>query len=188
MRIVYKALAALALSALATTASAQQYPEKPIRLVIPFPPGGGTDVVARVVAQKLGESTGWTLVADNKPGTLNEEQVRYASAIYASNNDLLTLINDILDLSRIEAGHVELAAEPLDLQWVATRLRDTFQPLAAQKGLALRIEGDFDASAVGDAQRLKQILKNLLANAIKFTAQGEVSLRLEARAGGRLWR
>jgi signal transduction histidine kinase/DNA-binding response OmpR family regulator len=126
------------------------------------------------------------LLADNKSGTLTEEQVRYASAIYASNNDLLTLINDILDLSRIEAGHVELAAEPLDLQWVATRLRDTFQPLAAQKGLALRIEGDFDASAVGDAQRLKQILKNLLANAIKFTAQGEVSLRLEARAGGRL--
>ena len=69
MRIVYKALAALALSALATTASAQQYPEKPIRLVIPFPPGGGTDVVARVIAQKLGESTGWTLVADNKPGS-----------------------------------------------------------------------------------------------------------------------
>ena len=126
------------------------------------------------------------LLADNKPGTLNEEQVRYANAIYASNNDLLTLINDILDLSRIEAGHVELAAEPLDLQWVATRLRDTFQPLAAQKGLALRIEGDFDASAVGDVQRLKQILKNLLANAIKFTAQGEVSLQVEAREGGRL--
>ncbi|QNN45204.1 response regulator [Thermomonas brevis] len=126
------------------------------------------------------------LLADNKPGTLTEEQVRYASAIYASNNDLLTLINDILDLSRIEAGHVELAAEPLDLQWVATRLRDTFQPLAAQKGLGLRIEGDFDATAVGDAQRLKQILKNLLANAIKFTDRGEVSLRLETRPQGRL--
>lgn len=69
MKVVYKALAALALTALATTASAQQYPEKPIRLVIPFPPGGGTDVVARVIAQKLGESTGWTLVADNKPGS-----------------------------------------------------------------------------------------------------------------------
>jgi tripartite-type tricarboxylate transporter receptor subunit TctC len=69
MRTVYNALAALALSALATMAQAQQYPEKPIRLVVPFPPGGGTDVVARVIAQKLGEATGWTLVVDNKPGS-----------------------------------------------------------------------------------------------------------------------
>ncbi len=126
------------------------------------------------------------LLADNKPGTLTDEQVRYASAIHASNTDLLVLINDILDLSRIEAGHVELAAEPLDLQWVATRLRDTFQPLAAEKGLALRIEGDFDTPGVGDAKRLKQILKNLLANAIKFTEQGEVVLRLERRPGDKL--
>ena len=124
------------------------------------------------------------LLADNKAGTLNEEQVRYANAIHAANTDLLLLINDILDLSRIEAGHVELAAEPLDLQWVATRLRDMFQPLAAEKGLALRIEGDFDATGIGDVKRLKQILKNLLANAIKFTEHGEVSLRLEARQDG----
>lgn len=126
------------------------------------------------------------LLADNKPGTLTEEQVRYANAIHASNNDLLALINDILDLSRIEAGHVELAAEPLDLQWVAIRLREMFQPLAAEKGLALRIEGDLDATGVGDVKRLKQILKNLLANAIKFTGAGEVSLRVEARGRDRL--
>lgn len=69
MRTVYKAFAALTLSALAAGAQAQQYPEKPIRLVVPFPPGGGTDVVARVVAQKLGEATGWTMVVDNKPGS-----------------------------------------------------------------------------------------------------------------------
>lgn len=69
MKVVCKALAALAVSALASGAHAQQYPEKPIRLVVPFPPGGGTDVVARVVAQKLGEATGWTLVVDNKPGS-----------------------------------------------------------------------------------------------------------------------
>ncbi|WP_287596621.1 response regulator [Thermomonas sp.] len=126
------------------------------------------------------------LLADNKPGTLTEEQVRYAHAIHAANNDLLVLINDILDLSRIEAGYVELAADPLDLRWVATRLHDIFQPLAADKGLALRIEGDFDAIGVGDVKRLKQILKNLLANAIKFTEQGEVTLRMEARQGDRL--
>lgn len=126
------------------------------------------------------------LLADNKPGTLTEEQVRYANAIHASNNDLLALINDILDLSRIEAGYVELAAEPLDLQWVANRLREIFQPLAADKGLALHIEVDFGATGVGDVKRLKQILKNLLANAIKFTERGEVSLRVETRPGDRL--
>lgn len=69
MRIVYKVLAGLALSALASGAQAQHYPDKAIRMIVPFPPGGGTDVVARVIAQKLGEATGWTIVADNKPGS-----------------------------------------------------------------------------------------------------------------------
>ncbi|KFC74824.1 Hemolysin III [Bosea sp. LC85] len=69
MRIVYKVLAGLALSALASGAQAQNYPDKAIRMIVPFPPGGGTDVVARVIAQKLGEATGWTIVADNKPGS-----------------------------------------------------------------------------------------------------------------------
>ena len=122
------------------------------------------------------------LLADNKPGTLTEEQVRFAEAIYASNNDLLTLINDILDLARIESGQVELAAEPSDLPTLVARLRDTFVPLAAQKNLALEI--DLDAAPremVGDAQRLQQVLTNLLANAIKFTDAGKVSLRVEPR-------
>ena len=69
MRIVYKVLAGLALAALASGAQAQNYPDKAIRMIVPFPPGGGTDVVARVIAQKLGEATGWTIVADNKPGS-----------------------------------------------------------------------------------------------------------------------
>lgn len=69
MRIVYKVLAGLALAALASGAQAQSYPDKAIRMIVPFPPGGGTDVVARVIAQKLGEATGWTIVADNKPGS-----------------------------------------------------------------------------------------------------------------------
>lgn len=69
MRIAYKALAGLALSALASVAHAQQYPDKAIRMIVPFPPGGGTDVVARVVAAKLSEATGWTVVPENKPGS-----------------------------------------------------------------------------------------------------------------------
>jgi Signal transduction histidine kinase len=128
------------------------------------------------------------LLVDNRDGTLTEEQVRYARAIHSSNNDLLTLINDILDLSRIEAGHVEIAAEPLSVEGVLQRVRETFEPLTSEKGLALRIEMAPGAPGrlVGDEQRLRQVVKNLVANAVKFTEQGEVALRVEAASGDRV--
>ncbi|NYB80026.1 MAG: response regulator [Stenotrophomonas maltophilia] len=126
------------------------------------------------------------LLADNKDGTLTEEQVKYARAILSSNNDLLALINDILDLSRIEAGHVELADEVVVTDSVLQRLRETFEPMARQKGLALQIEADALAPSqlVVDSQRLQQILKNLLANAVKFTEHGKVSLHVRAAGQG----
>jgi CheY-like chemotaxis protein len=128
------------------------------------------------------------LLSDNKDGTLTEEQVKYAQAIHSSNNDLLALINDILDLSRIEAGHVELAEENLTVSSVLQRLKETFEPLAAQKGLALRIHAEADAPTqlVADSQRLQQILKNLLANAVKFTEHGSVSLVVSGSGAGRI--
>ncbi|WP_242877856.1 hybrid sensor histidine kinase/response regulator [Stenotrophomonas maltophilia] len=128
------------------------------------------------------------LLADNKDGTLTEEQVKYARAILSSNNDLLALINDILDLSRIEAGHVELADEVVVTDSVLQRLRETFEPMARQKGLALQIEADALAPSqlVVDSQRLQQILKNLLANAVKFTEHGKVSLHVRAAGQGRI--
>jgi len=128
------------------------------------------------------------LLADNKDGTLTAEQVKYAQAIHSSNNDLLALINDILDLSRIEAGHVELAEENLAVSSVLQRLKETFEPLAAQKGLALDIRADADAPTqlVADGQRLQQILKNLLANAVKFTEHGSVSLVVRGNRAGRI--
>ncbi|PJL44918.1 response regulator [Stenotrophomonas maltophilia] len=128
------------------------------------------------------------LLADNKDGTLTEEQVKYARAILSSNNDLLALINDILDLSRIEAGHVELADEVVVVDSVLQRLRETFEPMARQKGLALEIEADAMAPTqlVADNQRLQQILKNLLANALKFTEHGKVSLHVHAGGNGRV--
>ena len=128
------------------------------------------------------------LLADNKDGTLTEEQVKYARAILSSNNDLLALINDILDLSRIEAGHVELADEVVVTDSVLQRLRETFEPMARQKGLALQIEADALAPSqlVVDSQRLQQILKNLLANAVKFTEHGKVSLHVRAGGQGRV--
>ncbi len=128
------------------------------------------------------------LLADNKDANLSEEQVKYAQAIHSSNNDLLALINDILDLSRIEAGHVELTDENVAVSSVLQRLKDTFQPLAEQKGLALVLQADAEAPTqlVTDSQRLQQILKNLLANAVKFTEHGSVSLSVRGTASGRI--
>lgn len=128
------------------------------------------------------------LLADNKDGTLTAEQVKYAQAIHSSNNDLLALINDILDLSRIEAGHVELVEENLAVSSVLQRLQDTFEPMAAQKGLVLEIVSEAGAPAqlVADSQRLQQILKNLLANALKFTEHGSVSLKVRSAGAGRV--
>ncbi|CAH0226103.1 Signal transduction histidine-protein kinase BarA [Stenotrophomonas lactitubi] len=128
------------------------------------------------------------LLADNKDGALSDEQVKYARAILSSNNDLLALINDILDLSRIEAGHVELADEVVVVDSVLQRLRETFEPMARQKGLVLQIEADGLAPSqlVADNQRLQQILKNLLANAVKFTEHGKVSLHVRSGGNGRI--
>jgi signal transduction histidine kinase/DNA-binding response OmpR family regulator len=128
------------------------------------------------------------LLADNKDGTLTEEQVKYARAILSSNNDLLALINDILDLSRIEAGHVELSDEVVAVDSALQRLRETFDPIARQKGLALEISADALAPGqlVVDSQRLQQILKNLLANALKFTEHGKVSLHVRPGGSGRI--
>ncbi|SEL16449.1 GAF sensor hybrid histidine kinase [Pseudoxanthomonas sp. GM95] len=128
------------------------------------------------------------LLADNRDGGLSAEQVKYAQAIYSSNSDLLALINDILDLSKIEAGHVELSEETVSTAPLLSRLRETFEPLASQKGLSLDISvapGTPDRLTT-DSQRLQQILKNLLANAVKFTEQGRVSLTLHAHGAQRI--
>ncbi|MEN4950343.1 response regulator [Stenotrophomonas sp. TWI819] len=128
------------------------------------------------------------LLADNKESTLTAEQVKYAQAIHSSNNDLLALINDILDLSRIEAGHVELVEENLAVSSVLQRLKETFEPMAVQKGLSLEISATPDAPTqlLADSQRLQQILKNLLANAVKFTEHGSVSLTVRRAGAGRI--
>jgi signal transduction histidine kinase/ActR/RegA family two-component response regulator len=117
-------------------------------------------------------------LADNKTGNLNDDQVEFAQVIYQSGNDLLALINAILDLSKIEAGHMELRLEPLLVQELAETLRLGFQPLAADKGLELqvRVESESPESIQSDRMRLEQILKNLLSNAMKFTEKGSITL------------
>ena len=123
------------------------------------------------------------LLADNTQGNLSEEQVKFAQSIYSSGNDLLMLINDVLDIAKVEAGRMDVHAEHVPVARLVESLRATFAPQAAHKGLALRIDVAPDAPAhiISDRQRLEQILKNLLSNAIKFTDKGSVVLSV-ARA------
>ncbi len=122
------------------------------------------------------------LLADNKSGNLTEEQIKFASTIYSAGNDLLALINDILDLSKIEAGKVEIRAESTTMSRLVEPVTRTFEPVAKQKGVSFAVDlGDGRAIIESDVQRVQQILKNLLSNAFKFTERGTVSLTIEAR-------
>ena len=125
------------------------------------------------------------LLADNKDGNLSPEQVKYASSIYASGNDLLILINDILDLSRIEAGGLEPHLEPVAIKSVVDSLCRTFQPMADQKKLSFEVGVGvgLPGAMISDGLRVQQILRNLLANAFKFTEAGGVSLHVSSNAG-----
>jgi signal transduction histidine kinase/DNA-binding response OmpR family regulator/CHASE3 domain sensor protein len=122
------------------------------------------------------------LLADNKEGNLTENQVRYAQTISSAGKDLLALINDVLDLSRIEAGKVDVTPESVSLEKVIDHLAKMFEPAAAEKRLkfATVIESGTPATVETDPQRLGQILKNLLSNALKFTHRGEIGLRVSA--------
>jgi len=128
------------------------------------------------------------LLADNVQGNLSQEQVQYAETIRSAGNDLLNLINDILDLSKIEAGHMEVRPESVRLSQMVEELGRTFQPVAEQKRLSFRIALAPDASETidTDRQRLEQVLKNLLSNALKFTEKGEVKLSIRRAPQGRI--
>jgi CheY-like chemotaxis protein/signal transduction histidine kinase len=123
------------------------------------------------------------LLADNRDGNLTPEQVKFARSIGAAGNDLLTLINDILDLSKIEARKIEISRSNVDLGEIVSRLSETFEPMAENKQIFYRVirADGIPESIDTDAQRLSQILRNLLSNAIKFTDRGEVALEIAPR-------
>ncbi|WP_409266184.1 response regulator [Massilia sp. BHUDP2] len=120
------------------------------------------------------------LLADNASGNLNDEQVRFAQTIYSAGNDLLHLINDILDISKVEAGKLELVPEEVPLRRMVEGLARTFEPLARQKMLdfSVTIDPNVPPTITTDRQRVEQILKNLLSNAVKFTDSGQVAMTL----------
>jgi len=117
---------------------------------------------------------------DNKEQNLTPKQVEYAATIKSSGVELLTLINDILDLSKIESGRLEFVYEEAPLAELCRRLAGIFKPVAEQKRLAFStaIEEGVAAEVKLDSQRTLQVLKNLISNAIKFTPQGGVALRV----------
>jgi CheY-like chemotaxis protein/CHASE3 domain sensor protein len=115
------------------------------------------------------------LLKENKSRLLQEKEVEYARNIHSSGTDLLNLINEILDLSKVEAGKIELEIEEVDISGVADNLRAVFDEIAKSKSIDFKItyqEEKFKTPSCTDKHRLEQILKNLLSNAFKFTDSG----------------
>jgi signal transduction histidine kinase len=123
------------------------------------------------------------LLSENHGGNLSAEQVKFANTIYSAGNDLLHLINDILDISKVEAGKLELVPEDVSVHRLVESLKRSFEPLAAQKQLKFSVEiaANMPPSIFTDSRRLEQILKNLLSNAMKFTDTGTIELALQSR-------
>ncbi len=122
------------------------------------------------------------VLADNTEGNLNPKQIKFAETIHSSGTDLLALINDILDLSKIESGKMDVEVGNIRFAELQDYCARTFRHVADGKGLEFAIEVDPQLSSEvirTDAKRLQQVLKNLLSNALKFTEHGSVRLRIE---------
>jgi CheY-like chemotaxis protein/signal transduction histidine kinase len=120
------------------------------------------------------------LLAENDEHNLTSKQIEFAKTIYTAGKDLLVLINQVLDLAKIEAGKREVNVAPVPIRELAEHARMIFEPLAHEKGLRLVVEIAAGTPEIvqTDGQRTEQILRNLLGNAIKFTEHGEVALRI----------
>src|SRR5947209_5021135 len=126
------------------------------------------------------------LLADNAHGNLNDKQVEFARTINSAGSDLLNLINDILDLSKIESGTVTIEVGEMPMQHLKQHMERTFRQLATDKGLDfnVKIDGKLPHTIRTDEKRLQQIVLNLLSNAFKFTAKGSVTLALRTATSG----
>ncbi|MGW7238580.1 HAMP domain-containing protein [Streptomyces sp. NPDC054804] len=124
------------------------------------------------------------LLAQNPSRNLTPKQVEYAGIIHSAGSDLLQLINDILDLSKVEAGKMDVTPERVPLRQLLEYVEATFRPMTSQKSLEFTVATatGTPADLLTDDSRLRQILRNLLSNAVKFTEQGGVELRIEPAA------
>ncbi|MDF2723328.1 MAG: sensor hybrid histidine kinase [Paenibacillus sp.] len=121
------------------------------------------------------------MLAENDGARLSEEEEEYSRVIYTAGKDLLTLIDDILDLSKVEAGKIDIRVDEVNLTELPELLNLVFEPIASRKGVSFLIEShpNMPDLMATDGQRLQQILKNLLSNAFKFTEQGSVTFKME---------
>ena len=121
------------------------------------------------------------LLENNKTGNLTAKQVEYAQTIHSAGSDLLSLINEILDLSKVEAGKIEVHIENVSLADLIATFEQKFRHVAEEKALDFQIKraDDLPAALQTDGQRLQQIINNLLSNALKFTSEGEVRLEIQ---------
>lgn len=127
------------------------------------------------------------LLMEDKRKVLGPEEKEFVSTIYSSSNDLLTLINDILDLSKVEAGKIELHPEKIEINDLVQGLERMFKPMAATKKIEFisEIMGDSPDTVMLDRQRVDQILKNLISNALKFTEKGNVKIKINRASNGK---
>jgi len=125
-------------------------------------------------------------LAENQPGNLIPKQIDFARNVHSSGSDLLNLINDILDLSKIESGTVSVEAEEISFAGLRDNIDRNFRHVAESKNLPFNVEfgADLPRALTTDPKRLQQILKNLLSNAVKFTSQGHVDVRVSFATGG----
>ncbi|MFI8382010.1 response regulator [Pseudomonas sp. NPDC079086] len=121
----------------------------------------------------------------NSAGNLTEKQAKHADIVHRAGSDLLQLINDVLDLAKVESGRMQLKLEPLNMQDILVELDASLRPMAEIKGLRLHTQLEAGVPRVihTDRIRLQQILRNLLSNALKFTEHGEVSLTVSCASG-----
>ncbi|MDE0881088.1 MAG: response regulator [Myxococcota bacterium] len=121
------------------------------------------------------------LLAEGRSGSLSTAQAKQASVIHGAGNDLLNLINDVLDLSKIEAGRMSIWVEKADLASILQSVEELFAPLAQDKGVLMswRVDERLPREVVTDDDRVKQILRNFLSNAVKFVDKGEIEIYAE---------
>ena len=121
------------------------------------------------------------MLAENHEQHLSEDELEYAKVIHDSGEDLLNLINDILDLSKVEAGKMDLWFREMDVYEIPQHIQSLFLPVAKQKGLELSVDVANDLAEIfhTDVKRFHQVLNNLLSNALKFTEEGSVTVKVD---------